>query len=125
MPNRPSGCVLDTPAKNSVKLGDLWINLSAISRTQQIPLPYLSRIINGVQETSVRTYRRIATSIGMGLDELLEAIDLRSKMIMENQGYTVKQYEARVAIENRRDKYLAKKGLPVPPRPEIFRLPKS
>ncbi len=62
------------PTPQTVYLGKLPVNLSAISRKHTIDIGYLSRIFMGKQVPSVATAEKIASSINMSVGDFLAAI---------------------------------------------------
>lgn len=100
---RPQGTVLNHPAKNSVKLGDRYINISAIARQQGITYAFLSKFLAGKKTASIAYTRKVANAIGMTIDELLDCIDIRKKELADQDRAIIKQYEDRIARENAED----------------------
>lgn len=123
MKSQPTGCVTEKPIKSSIILGGRYINLSAISRTQDIDLSYLSRIINGKKEPTIRVARKVASAIGMGLEEFLDAIDERVRLIQQRNENILEQYKKRVHAENVLDHAKVVRGKIVKPRLPGLRLP--
>lgn len=54
------------------------INLTELSRSTGLSRPYLSRIVSGHREPSLVTARRIATAMGMTMEQFLLALDSRT-----------------------------------------------
>lgn len=117
------GCILDKPTKQSIQLGDMYINLSAISRMQNIDISYLSKIINGVKPMSLGAARKIGAAIGMTIEELIDAIQERCKLRLEREHRIIKQYQHRINSEDRSDDRVIASGLPPKPRMPGLRLP--
>lgn len=99
--------------------------MSAIARTQGMKQSFVSKIMSGSRGASVTDLRRVANAIGFGLEELLDAIELRRIAIQHRKEQTMANYNERVKAENIHDAKLANKGLPVPPRMTSFRLPQD
>lgn len=116
------GCVLSEPTRQSVQLGDKHLNLSAIHRATGIDLSYLSHIFAGRKECTVSTYKKIASVVGMGLEELLEAIDVRKQLIEIQREKVITEYNTRVKSEDAEDRKMARSGKPVLPRLSALRL---
>lgn len=68
------GCIEARPTSQTVYMGSVPINLSAISRLQKIDRAYLSRIFSGKQEPTLRVARKIAMALEMGPEDFLKAI---------------------------------------------------
>lgn len=113
---RPLQCVLDRPTKDSVRLGNLYICLSAIARDQQIGWGHLHRIINGEKEGTMRVYVKIASAIGFSIEELLEAIEERKKLRLAHADAVIGSYNDRVRREEAADRNRRAQGKPVKPR---------
>jgi hypothetical protein len=71
-----TGVVVDKPNSQTVQFAGKSINLSAISRDQGIDKSYLSRIFNGQRMPTMPYARKIAASMGMGLEEFLDALQV-------------------------------------------------
>lgn len=123
--NKPDGCRVTKPTRSSILFGGIWINVSAIARTQGMKQSFVSKIMSGSRGASVTDLRRVANAIGFGLEELLDAIELRRIAIQHRKEQTMANYNERVKAENIHDAKLANKGLPVPPRMTSFRLPQD
>ena len=67
------------PSRQSIQIGGKYVNLSAISRQQNIDHSYLSRIFSGERIPRITHARKIALAIGMGLEEFLDALESRWK----------------------------------------------
>src|ERR1022692_3275731 len=73
----------DFPMRNSIALCGMQVNASAIARAQGMTQPYVSMIINGVREAKMGYYLRIASAIGVSVDELLDGIHERKAQLLE------------------------------------------
>jgi len=68
-------CIERRPTTQSVYLMGRAVNLSAISRSQGIDPSHLSRIFSGRRNPSIKYARKIASALGLRLDEFLDALD--------------------------------------------------
>lgn len=129
MSQKHRGCILSDPSNQAVKFGEKWINLSAISRSQGIDLSFLSKILSGKRQASVATLLKIAAAVGMGLEEVLSAIEERRRASLEQEhreaNLILDPYKKRIAAEDAFDKSQIRKGKAPIPRNPAFRLPKD
>ncbi len=117
------GPVLDTPCRDSVILCGRYVNTAAIARTQGMTQPYVSMIINGVREVKLGYYTRIANAIGVTLQELVDGIEERKALLLEQANLIINSYESRIVRENEEDKKRLRRGKPVIPRLPGLRVP--
>ena len=97
------GCILEVPTRDSVYFADMWINIKAISRSQNIAYSYVHHVINGVKENpSTRIAIKIASALGLGLEEFLEAVQVRKAQRLREAEETIAHYEGRIAKEDRK-----------------------
>lgn len=61
--------------QQGVKFAGISINLSEISRSHGIHVSHISRILSGKRVPSVDNARKIAASLGMGLEQFLYALE--------------------------------------------------
>lgn len=73
-----NGCIEPKPTSQTVYIGELPINLSAIARLTNVDQGYLSRIFSGQQSPSLKTAEKIAAALGMGLESFLQSIPKKS-----------------------------------------------
>jgi plasmid maintenance system antidote protein VapI len=119
------GCILEKPTRQSISLGGKYINMSAISRLQDIDLSYLSKIINGQKPMSLNAARKIGAAIGMTIEELIDAIEERNRLRRERDHKIIKQYKHRISKEDKEDEAMLAAGIPPRPRLPVFRLPQD
>ena len=86
--------------------------------------PYVSMIINGVREAKMGYYLRIASAIGVSVDELLDGIHERKAKLLEQADLTVKSYDTRIAKEDEEDRVRRRRRKPAIPRLPGLRVPK-
>lgn len=122
MPRKCQPLFLDKPSQNSVCIAGKYVNLSAIRRMQGIDLAYLSNIFAGKKRPSTSVYLKIASCMGMTIDELLEAIDTRVREMDAYATSLTSQYQERIAIEDKQDQNRIKRGKPLIPRLPGLRL---
>ncbi len=85
--------------------------------------PYVSMIINGVREVKLGYYTRIANAIGVTLQELVDGIEERKALLLEQANLIINSYESRIVRENEEDKKRLRRGKPVIPRLPGLRVP--
>lgn len=120
----PSGCIQTEPTGQSISLGGVWVNLSAISRSQGIDKSYLSRIFSGERPNPTISYiKKIAAAIGMSPDELMTALEDRYDLIKKRHTEMEILHLTRIVAEDKEDLALLKKGKPPIPRLSTERLP--
>jgi transcriptional regulator with XRE-family HTH domain len=112
----PSGCLVDKPTTVSVLFAGRYVNTSAIARSSGLNQAYISKILLGSREPTIHIARRVAASLGMGLEDMLEAIEERAKLRKQKNSDILQQHETRLAREDSADLRRAKAGLPVIPR---------
>lgn len=61
----------------SIRLGGRYINARALAEANDLCHSFVTRVLNGERPASVEYYQKIADALGMGLEELLEAIATR------------------------------------------------
>lgn len=72
-----TGCIEKNPNAQSVRFNGNFINLSELHRLTGVDLGYLSKIMSGKRQPSLKVSRLIALELGIGLEEFLKAIDNR------------------------------------------------
>ncbi len=92
------------------------INLRAIARAQGISVSNLSRVFRGQKGMTTEYAMKIASYLGMGLEEFLDAIAERIKTIRENEEAIIKQHLDRAGREDKQDVARILKGQPPVPR---------
>lgn len=102
--------VVEKPAINSVLLGGRYVSVQAISRVQGLDPSYVCKIINGKKDPTVKTARKIASAVGMGLEEFLDAVDERVKHLKAAEAKMVGEYKHRVRKEQMVDYIHGKRG---------------
>jgi transcriptional regulator with XRE-family HTH domain len=75
---KPSGCLVYDPNPHSVRFAGKYINISAIARSQRLSQSYVSKLLSGKRSPSIRVAKKVAAALGMGLEDLLEAIEQRT-----------------------------------------------
>ena len=70
-----TGVIVDNPNSQTVLFAGQFINLSAISRHQDIDISYLSRIFRGERIPSVRILKKIGTELGYSIDQMLTLLE--------------------------------------------------
>ncbi len=116
----PKGCVETHPHCQSVKLGNTFVNLSMIARSQGLRKDYLSRIFSGQRTPSVLTVQKIAAALGLSVDEFLELLDDRLKLKQEEREKLMNQHFDRKRREALEDAGALRQGKAVAPRlPEL------
>jgi hypothetical protein len=121
---QPGGCVEENPTKASISFAGVWINLSAISRSQHLDKGYLSRLFSGEKpNVSLFNMRKIAAAIGFSLDDLAAGLEERWRLIQANKTEQEIQYLTRVIQEDEEDLATLRKGKPVVIRNAGERLP--
>lgn len=112
---KPSGCIETKPTRQSIFIGGRYINLNAIARAQGIDHSFLSRIFRGERNCSIEYAYKIASSIGMGLEEFLEARQERIEAIRSHTESQLISYYERIAGEDLIDTEQINKDKPVIP----------
>lgn len=69
--SRKTGPINQNPTKQSVKFGEVFINISAIARDTGIDASWISRILSGKRTVSVAHARAISKALDQGLEEFL------------------------------------------------------
>ena len=72
---KPIYCLVDKPDSRSVIFMDTAINLSHISYRTGITVACLCNTFSGKTQPSIKTAKRIAYAIGMGIGPFLKALD--------------------------------------------------
>lgn len=104
MSEQITGCIETNPTSQSVRLGEVYINLSQLSRTQNIDQSYLSRIMAGKRRPRIDHAQKIAGALGITIDRLLELLDDRKKYLADQHSATHAAYKSRVAQEDQEDR---------------------
>lgn len=113
----PTGpCVIDNPSKSTLVLCGKFINCTAIARTQGMTQSWVSYLVNGVYDGTMRNYIKIAGAIGVTLDELMAGIEERKRLRAEQDQQILDIYDKRIAVENNRDRTARNQGRIVKPR---------
>lgn len=120
----PSGCIQKDPTNSSISLGGVWVNLSAISRSQGIDKSYLSRIFSGERPNPTISYiKKISAALGMSPDELMVALEDRYELIKKRHTEMEILHLTRIIEEDTEDLKQLSKGKPPIPRMPGDRLP--
>lgn len=78
----PKGCLQEKPTAQSILFAGKYINLKEVARQQGIDESYLSRIFSGKRPLPRADYAmRIAKALGLGLEELIHAIEARKRSL--------------------------------------------
>jgi transcriptional regulator with XRE-family HTH domain len=76
--SKPSDCLVLDPNPQSVRFAGRYVNISAIARSQGLSQSYVSKLLSGKQSPSILVAKKVAAALGMGLEDLLEAIEQRT-----------------------------------------------
>lgn len=115
--------IIQKPDRMTICLAGRFINLSAISRVQNIDASYLSRIVNGEKEPSITVARKICACIpGMTIELLMDSIEDRVAAIHEREKNAVDGYKKRVFKEKGQDYSRKRRGKPTLHRMPALRL---
>lgn len=114
---QPTGCLQEKPTSTSVILGGKHINILAISRQTNIDQSYLCKILRGKKHPTMETGIKIASALGMTVEEFMMAIQDRIKQIEAEAIATTQKYYDRIIDEDSRDLAKLKRG--GIPRPRI------
>lgn len=112
----PTGCLERNPDSATVKLAGKHINMAAIARSQDIDRSYLSRILSGKREPTIPVAKKIAAALGLGLEELLEAIEQHVKEIRQADAAILQTHNERIRKEDEQDLRSIQAGIPTVPR---------
>lgn len=76
-PTGPRACLQDHPNVQTIRFGGRYINLSAIVEATGFDIGYISYVFSGKRTPSTPNLRLIAKTMGMGVDDFLECLDIR------------------------------------------------
>jgi|SRR5271157_2617282 len=76
---QPSGCLVLNPNPQSVRFAGRYVNINAIARSQDLSQSYVSKLLSGKRSPSILVAKKVAAALGMGLEDLLDAIEQRTK----------------------------------------------
>lgn len=68
-------CIETRPTAQTVYLGEVPVNLSAISEATNTDIGYLSRIFAKKQTPSLKTARKVSAALNMTLEEFLASLE--------------------------------------------------
>jgi len=109
---------MQKPFRHSVWLRGVCINLSAIARAANMDMSYVCRIFMHGVPPRVPILRKIAAALGMGLEDLLDAIEERRGKLAELRKQALDHYFARIKAEDEADlRALASGRTPLPRLP--------
>jgi transcriptional regulator with XRE-family HTH domain len=75
---KPTGCLWKRPIHGqTVYLAGVAINVSEIARLKNMDQAYVSRIVSGKQQPSLKAARAISEALGMTIDQLLTNIQVK------------------------------------------------
>lgn len=118
----PIGCLEAHPTPITIWLRGKPISLTAVARTQNIDRSYLSRIFSGKRDPGQMTVTqasKIAAALGMGLEDLIEAIYERERTLGRARAQCRIDREKRIGQEFRDDRATMRSGrIPAPRMPE-------
>lgn len=77
----PKLCLEDEPDSRSIKLAGRYINVSLLASVMDANHGYLCRILAGKRTPSVEFLQRMASGLGMGVEELLSSIKERKERL--------------------------------------------
>lgn len=73
----PTKCIDTEPNAQTIKLAGRYVNLKRIARAGPFNRSYISYILSGKRCPSTKFFKRLATCLGMTMDDLLQAIEER------------------------------------------------
>jgi transcriptional regulator with XRE-family HTH domain len=111
-----SGVFEKSPNTQTTKFGGKFINISALARSLNMDISYLSRILRGSRVPKLSICKNIAAMMGMTLDEFSEALEVRQNEVEEHESTLVKKYEERIAREDKADLATYQRGKVPAPR---------
>ena len=113
-----TGIFEKAPNAQTVKFAGKFINLSAIARSQNLDVSYLSRIFRGERTPSLKHCIKMAAVLGMDLDSFVQALNIRVKDVDAEIEGIMKDHTNRIMREDMQDlKTLAKGKVPIPRLP--------
>ena len=104
----PSHCINSKPSSHSIRLGGEYISLSQLARSSGVECSYVSRILSGQRVPTRPTAHKLATALGMRLDDFHRAIEARKEILSRKR--PVKRKERKAHIK-RMEKWLQRRGL--------------
>lgn len=122
MANGPVSCIESRPTTRTVYLNGVPINTMQLMRASGVDQGQISRILSGKRdpaEVSLGQHMRLAAALGMGIDDLLDAIYARRDQKISKADQDRYWHQYRLSQEARADMARIRHGLP--PAPSIFK----
>ena len=73
---KPTSCIEEKPTAQTVYFAGEYINLSAVARLAGIHRAYLSHIMVGRRDPTLKTCHKLALALGMTVYAFVEALDI-------------------------------------------------
>ena|SRR3990167_1681109 len=118
----PVGCIRQRVDLRTVYLRGRPINVKEIARVTGVDQGYLSKILNGrrsIQVISVDCAMRIAAALGMGLEDLIDAVRERNDTDFREYAELRAKRESRLHHRMRLERAAARTGKPIPPQIQL------
>ena len=78
---RPRLCIEKKPTSQTIYLGGVPINLTALAMSQGLDLGGVSKILSGKRRPSLPYASKMARGLGMGLEDMLDALEIRHEAL--------------------------------------------
>ena len=116
-----TGVIEQHPNTQTIRFGNLFVNMSAIARSQNVDKSYLSRVFAGKRRPSLTHSQKIAAMLGMSLDEFVDTLEMKIKEVKDLESRTIKTHLDRIAREDQEDLDTLRAGKYPIPRLPAFR----
>lgn len=112
----PRACIEENPTSRHIKFGGAYINMNMLSRAQNVSQAHVCRVLNGLRTPSMPVALKIASGLGLTIDELLANIEHKRAERDAADDAIIEKHQARLRREAMEDKAAERAGRVPTPR---------
>ena len=117
----PKAFLVEKPNSISVAFGGKHVNITELSRSQGLSISHVSRALSGNRDPSMPVFVKLASALGMTLDDFVAAVDDRKATIVGKTEASLRRYKRVITKEKFRKSKARNQGRPYVPNAALGR----